>query len=101
MMHIHSNSGITSSISGHLHTFKMNSSATEGQLDSHTHTLIGTTNDIDGHQHSFHITTGPAMLMGPGLHVHRYSGKTTDNGTGPHNHILFGFTTPTRSLGGV
>ena len=38
MLHIHSNGGTTTGVSGHAHTFQVNSSAIDSQANSHTHT---------------------------------------------------------------
>ncbi|MGG3469535.1 YmaF family protein [Neobacillus pocheonensis] len=73
----------------HNHRFAGVTSEVIPMGDSHVHNIMVNTDFLD-HHHEVAITTGPAIPVGGGKHIHVVSGTTTlDDG---HVHELF-FTT--------
>ncbi|MGG1679254.1 YmaF family protein [Neobacillus sp. NRS-1170] len=73
----------------HNHRFAGVTSEVIPMGDSHVHSILVNTDFLD-HHHEVAITTGPAIDVGGGKHIHLIQGTTTlDDG---HVHDLF-FTT--------
>ncbi|HAS00911.1 MAG TPA: hypothetical protein DCR67_04195 [Brevibacillus sp.] len=58
----------------------------------HRHPFSGTTSFNDGHSHIIEGTTGPAIELQRGGHIHYFEGYTTVNGRHPHTHHYKGAT---------
>lgn len=94
--HVHDYRNKTSFDVRHLHSMGGTTGPTIGFGRRHMHRLSGTTTSNAGHIHKYNSLTGSAIPVGPGLHVHRYSGTTGVNGRIPHIHRYSGVTDPAR-----
>jgi len=90
-VHVHPFSGVTSVDAGHHHRYAgITESAPSGV--QHVHYYIAETSFDDGHTHQIRGTTGPAIPLPGGGHVHHFEGYTTINGRTPHAHHYRGTT---------
>ncbi|MFC0215777.1 YmaF family protein [Paenibacillus chartarius] len=89
--HIHQFEGVTSLDVGHNHRYVgLTFLAATGV--QHVHSYYAETSIDDGHAHIIQGTTGPAIPLPNGGHIHYFEGYTTVNGSTPHTHMYRGNT---------
>lgn len=72
----------------HNHRFAGVTSEAIPRSDSHVHQLLGNTDFYEEHHHEVGATTGPAIPVGGGRHVHFVYGRTTCDDGHVHEFIF-------------
>jgi len=72
----------------HNHRFAGVTSEVIPSGDSHVHSILVNTDFTIGHHHEVGITTGPAIPVGKGRHVHLATGFTTVDVNHTHEYIF-------------
>ncbi len=90
-VHVHAFGGVTSFDVGHSHHYSgLTAPAPSGV--PHVHEYQAETTFNDGHTHLIRGTTGGAIPIPGGGHIHYFEGHTTVNGRTPHSHRYQGQT---------
>lgn len=90
-VHVHAFGGVTSFDVGHSHQYSgLTARAPSGV--PHVHEYQAETTFNDGHTHLIRGTTGGAIPIPGGGHIHYFEGHTTVNGRTPHSHRYQGQT---------
>lgn len=89
--HVHEYLGSTKidvEVEPHNHRFAGVTSEAIPQGNSHVHQLLGNSDFYEAHLHEVGATTGPAIPVGGGRHVHFVYGTTTLNAGHVHQFIF-------------